>query len=81
MGSLSSVLACIYLEILEFVPIKHIIHSNNSYFTYINDILLIYHRYNNFNRITERLNNVEASIKFTRELESNNTLHFLGAYL
>ena len=82
MGSpLSDVLACIYLEFLESGPFSHIILSNTSYFSYRDDILLIYPQDLNLDRITNRLNNVEPSTKFTYELESNNTLPFLDVFL
>ena len=47
------------------------------YFRYTDDILLIYPQDLDLHSITDRLNNVEPSIKFTYELESNSTLPFL----
>ena len=80
-GSLfNAVLTCIYLEFLESGPFKYIISSNPSYFTYIDDISFIYPQDFDINRITKRLNNVEPSIKFLYELESNNTLPFLNVF-
>ena len=81
MGSLlSGILACIYLEFLESGPFKYIIPNNSSYFRYIGNILLIYPQELNSKRITDRLNDIEPSIKFIYELESNNTLPFLDSY-
>ena len=80
MGSpLSGVLACIYLEFLESGPFTYIFPNTAHYFrnrrhpTYPQDLYL--------HSITDRLNNVEPSIKFTYELESNNTLPFLDILL
>ena len=47
------------------------------YFKYIDDILLIYPQDLDLHSIIYRLNNVEPSVKYTYELESNNTLPFL----
>ena len=82
MGSpLSGVLACIYLEFLESGPFKYIIPNTARYFRYIDDILLIYLQYLDLHSITDRLNNVEPSIKFTYELENNSTLPYLDISL
>ena len=75
MGSLlSGVLACLYLGFLESGPFKYIIPNTAHYFRYINDILLIYLQDLDLQSITDRLNNVEPSIKFKYELKYNNTL-------
>ena len=82
MGSLlSRVLACIYLEFLESGPFKYIIPNTARYFRYIDDFLLIYSQDLDLHSITDSLNNVEPSIKFTYELESNSTLPFLDILL
>ena len=66
MGSpLSGILACIYLEFLESGPFKHIIPNTAHYFRYIDDILFIYPQDLDLNSITDKLNNVEPSLKFT----------------
>ena len=78
---LDGVLTCIYLEFLESGPFKYIIPNTARYFRYIDDILLIYAQDLDLHRITDRLNNVEPSIKFTYELESNSTLPFLDIIL
>ena len=77
----SSVLVWIYLEFLESDPFKYIITSNPSYSRYIDDILLIYPQDLNLNSIADRLNNIEPSIKFTYEFESNNILPFMDVLL
>ena len=78
MGSpLSGVLACVYLEFLESGPFKYIILNTAHYFRYIDDMLLICPQDLDFHSITDRLNNVEPSIKFTYELENNSTSPFL----
>ena len=78
MGSpISGVLAYIYLEFIESGPFKYIILNTARYFGYIDNILLIYTQDLYLHSITDRLNNVEPSIKFTYELESNCTLPFL----
>ena len=82
MGSpLSGVLACIYLEFLESGPFKYIIPNTAHYFRYIDDILLTYAQDLDLFSITDRLNNVERSLKFTYELEYNSTLPFLDILL
>ena len=74
---LRGVLACIYLEFLESGPFKYTIPITAHNFRYIDDILLIYPQDLDLHSITDRLNNVEPSIKFRFELEYNSTLHFL----
>lgn len=82
MGSpLSGFLACIFLEFLESGPFKYIIPDDTHYFLYIDDILFIYPQKHDLNKITDRLNRVEPTIKFTHELESNNSLPFLDILL
>ena len=82
MGSpLGGFLACIYLEFLKSGPFKYIIPNTACYFRYIDDILLIYPQDLDLHSITDRLNNVEPSIKLTFELESNSTLPFLDIIL
>ena len=82
MGSpLCGVLACIYLEFLESSPFKCIIPNTAHYFRYIDDIQLIYPQSLDLHNITDRLNNVEPSIKFTCELAYNSTLPFLDILL
>ena len=80
-SSLSGVLACIYLEFLESGSFKHIIPNTAHYFRYIDDILFIYPQDLDSNSITDKLNNVEPSLKFTHELEYNFTLPFLDILL
>ena len=78
---LSGVLACIYQKFLESDPFKYIIPNTAHDFRYIDDILLIYPQDLDLHSITNRLNNVEPSIKFTYELEYNRTLPFLDILL
>ena len=78
--SLVKLLHTFYLKFLESGPFKYIIPNTVCYFRYI-DILLIYPQDLYLHSITDRLNNVEPSIKFTYELESNNTLAFLDILL
>ena len=78
MGSpLCGVLAFLYLEFLESDPFKYIIPNTVCYFRYIDDLVLIYSQDLDLHSITDRLNNVEPSIKFTYKLEYNNTFPFL----
>ena len=82
MGALlSGLLACIYLEFLESGPFRYIIPNTARNFSYIDDILLIYPQDLYLHSITDRLNNVEPSIRFTYELEYNGTLTFLDILL
>ena len=78
---LSEVLAYIFLEFLESGPFQYIIPNTDRYFRYIDDILLIYPQDLDLHSITDRLNNVEPSIKLMYEFESNNTLTFLDILL
>ena len=78
---LSEVLECVYLEFLESGPFHYIIPNTAHYFKYINDILLIYSHDLDLHSITDRLNNIEPSIKFTYELEYNSTQPFLDILL
>ena len=68
-------------EFLESGLFKYIIPNAACYFRYIDDILLIYPQDLDFHSITDRLNNVEPSIKFTYQLGSNNALPFLDILL
>ena len=62
-------------------PFKYIILNTARYFRYIDDILLIYPQDLDLRSITDRLNNVEPSIKFIHELEYNSTVPFLDILL
>ena len=78
---LSHVLARIYLEFLESGPCKFIILNNSNYFRYIDDILFIYLQELDLVKITDRLNKIEPTIEFTRELKTNNSLPCLDTVL
>ena len=78
---LSGLLACIYIEFPETSPFKYIILINSNYLRFIDDILLIYSEEHNLIKITDRLNKIEPTIKFTHELETNNYLSFLDILL
>ena len=59
MGSpLSGVLACLYLELLESQPFKHILPDDIQYFRYIDDLLIIYNKEHNIPQIVQKLNQV-----------------------
>ena len=78
MGSpLSGLLACLYLEILESGPFKDIFPPNVTYFRYIDDAFVIYPDRKDIEKIKEKLNQVEETIKFTVEKEENGCLPFL----
>ena len=79
--TLSGVLASTYLEFVESGLFKYIIPNTARCFRYIDDILLIYLQDLDLHSITDRLNNVEPSIKFTYELEFNNTQLFWISYI
>ena len=76
---LSGILACLYLEFLE--PFKHILPNDIQYFTYIDDILIIYPKEHNIPQIIQKLSQVEPSINFTSRLEKNDSLPFLNILL
>ena len=61
--------------------LKYIIPNTAHYFRYIDDVLLIYPQDLELHSITDKLNNVEPSLKFTYELEYNYTLPFLDILL
>ena len=82
MGSpFSWVLPYIYLQFLKSGPFKYIIPNTARYFRYIDDILLIYPHDLDLHSISDRLNHVEPSMKFTYELKSNSTLPFMDILL
>ena len=60
---------------------KYIIPSNSNYFRFIDDILLIYPQEYHLVKITDRLNKMEATVNFTHELLTNNSLPFLDDLL
>ena len=71
---LSSVLVCLFLEYGSF---KYRIPINSTYFRYLDDILIFLSQNIKSEKIVEKLNNVEPSINFTYENQSNNTIPFL----
>ena len=74
---LSKILACLFLEFLDSGPFKYRLPSNTTYFRYIDDILIFLPQNIKIEEIAEKLNNVEPSINFTHEKESDNTIPFL----
>ena len=74
---LSGVLACLFLEFLVSGPFKYRLPSNTTYFRYIDDILIFLFQNIKIEEIAKKLNNVEPTIKFKYEKESNNTIPFL----
>ena len=56
---------------------KYRLPSNTTYFRYIDDILIFRLQNIKIEKNAEKLNNVEPSINFTYEKESNNTITFL----
>ena len=76
-NQLSGVLVCQFLEFLESNPFKYRLSSNTTYLRYIDDILIFLPQNIKIEEIAEKLNNVEPSINFTYEKESNNTIPFL----
>ena len=78
---LSGVLACLYLEHLETNHFSSIIPAGSDYFRYIDDALLIHPKDLDLPHTVHRLNEIEPSINFTFETESNNSLPFLDIRL
>ena len=74
---LSRVLACLFLEFFESSLCKYKVSSNTTYFRYIDDILIFRPQNIKIKETAEKLNNIEPSINFTYEKESNNTILFL----
>ena len=74
---LSRVLTCLFLGFLEPSPFKYRLPSNTTYFRYIEDIFIFLPQNIKIEEIAEKLNNIEPSINFTYENESNNTILFL----
>ena len=73
---ISGVLACLFLEFLESSPFRYGLPSNITYFRYIDDVLIFRPQNIKIEKIAEKLNNVEPSINFTYEKESNNNILF-----
>ena len=71
---LNGVLAGLFLEILESGPFKYRVPIKATYFIYIDYILIFLPQNIKIKNIAEKLNNVEPSINFTYEKESNNTI-------
>ena len=63
--------------ILDSSPFKHRLPSNITYFRCIDDILIFPPQNVKIEEITGKLNNVESSINFTYEKQSNYTIPFL----
>ena len=74
---LSRILACLFLEFWESSPFKYRLPSNCTYFRYIDDILIFLPQNIKIEKIAEKLNNIQPTIIFTFEKESNNTIPFL----
>ena len=73
----NGVLGYVFLEFLESGPFKYRVPINATYFRFIDDKLIFLHQNLKIEEITEKLNNVEPSINFTYEKESNNSIPFL----
>ena len=69
---LSGVLACLFVEFLESGHFKYRLPSNPNFFIYIDYILIFLPQNIKIKEIAEKLNNIETSINFTLEKESNN---------
>ena len=69
----------LFLQFLEFGPIKFIIPEDFNYFHYIDDVLFIYPWNNDLTKITDGLNTIEPTTDFTYERENNNTLPILDS--
>ena len=78
---LSGVLACLFLEFLESGFFKYKLPSNTTYFKYIDDILIFLPQNIKIEEVAEKQSNVEPSINFTYEKESNNTIPFLDVLI
>ena len=64
MGSpLSGILACLFLEFQESQPFKYILSKDIHFFRYIDNILIVYPNKYNIETITNKLNNIELTIK------------------
>ena len=60
------------LEFLESKPFKYILPNDIHFFRYIDNILIIYPNKYNIETITNKLNNIEPTIKLIPELEKDN---------
>ena len=74
---LSGILAGLFLEFFDSSSFTYKLPSNTTYVRYIDDILIFLPQNIKIEEIAEKLNNVEPSINFTYEKESNNTIPFL----
>ena len=82
MGSpLSAPLACIYLEFLEIDQLYKILPPDTHYYRYIDDALILHPDHIDLDNLVTKMNEVEETITFTYEVESNNTLSYLDINL
>ena len=72
--NLSGVLTCLFLE---SSPFKYRLRINTTYFKYIDNILIFLPQNIKDEKVADKLNNIELSINFTYEKESNNSIYFL----
>jgi hypothetical protein len=74
---LSPVLANVYMEYFESRLAHNIMPDNSYWFRYVDDVFSLVHKDIDINLCINQLNNVSPSIKFTYEIENENTLPFL----
>ena len=74
---LIKVLVYLFLEFLKSDLFHNRLLSNTTYFLYIDDILIFLPQNLKIEETAKKLTNIEPSIIFTREKESNNSIPFL----
>lgn len=66
-------MACIFLEFVELGPFQNILLKQSTYFSYMDDVVLIYRDDTDLNAVVDKLIKVEYTIEFPYEMEENNT--------
>ena len=78
MGSpLSPVAACLYMETLEQDHFLQIMGTNTTWFRYVDDVFVLVPEDTDLSDKLKKLNEVEESIQFTLETETDGKLPFL----
>ena len=77
----SGLIAEFFLQIIENIHLTHLSdkHMFAGYFSYVDDILLIYDsNHTNIQDISKDLNTLQPNLKFTTETETDNKLNYLN---
>ena len=78
---LNSASVFLSIEFLKSNPFQDILFQNSKYLQYIDYAQLLDPRRTKLPNIIAKFNNIEPTIEFTFEDETNNTLNFLDIHL